>query len=157
MVLALQPMAPDAIADFFASTRREYVESLVRAGRSREQADEDADLSQSRAFKDGELLGGNVVFSVADDDQPVGVLWIGPRDASGFWWIYDIAIDEGFRGRGFGRQTMLLAEDAVRERGGDSLGLNVFGDNATARNLYDSLGYQPASIQMRKNLAPSQP
>lgn len=153
-MLALRPMSPDAIVDYFATTEREYVEALVRSGRPRAQAVEDAELSLNRAFRNGELVDGHVVFSVVDqdDDRPVGVLWIGPRDDDGFWWIYDIAIDEGARGRGFGRQTMLLAEDAVRERGGRSVGLNVFGDNTTARNLYDSLGYEPTSIQMRKPL-----
>ena len=47
---------------------------------------------------------------------------------------------------------MLLAEDLARASAATSIGLNVFAHNVQARNLYSSLGYQEASIQMRKDL-----
>lgn len=62
------------------------------------------------------------------------------------------SIEEQFRGRGLGRQAMLLAEDLARASAATSIGLNVFAHNVQARNLYSSLGYQEASIQMRKDL-----
>jgi ribosomal protein S18 acetylase RimI-like enzyme len=40
------------------------------------------------------------------------------------------------------------AGDAVRALGADSLGLNVFGDNAPAIAVYDSLGFQVTAQQM---------
>lgn len=39
-------------------------------------------------------------------------------------------------------------------RGVAELGLNVFGSNATARHLYESLGFQVTSQQMAKPLVP---
>jgi ribosomal protein S18 acetylase RimI-like enzyme len=48
---------------------------------------------------------------------------------------------------------MLLAEDEARKRGATELGLNVFGTNAVARHLYESLGYNPTSIRMAKKLS----
>lgn len=48
---------------------------------------------------------------------------------------------------------MLLAESHVRSRGGSALALNVFGFNTAARTLYESLGYETTSLQMRKPLA----
>jgi hypothetical protein len=36
-----------------------------------------------------------------------------------------------------------------------AIGLNVFGPNTVARTLYESAGYQVASLQMHKALSPS--
>ena len=49
---------------------------------------------------------------------------------------------------------MLAAEAAVAAAGGTELGLNVFGFNAPARALYESLGYRTVSVEMEKNVAP---
>jgi ribosomal protein S18 acetylase RimI-like enzyme len=67
-------------------------------------------------------------------------------------WVNDVEVDEAFRGRGYGRQVMLLAEQAAAARGMTSVGLNVHGSNAVARDLYDSLGYQVTAQQMKKSL-----
>lgn len=47
---------------------------------------------------------------------------------------------------------MILAGDYARQQGAHTLGLNVFGFNVAARNLYQSIGYEPTAIQMRKRL-----
>ncbi len=47
---------------------------------------------------------------------------------------------------------MLLAEAEARSHGMTSLGLNVHGQNKVARSLYDSLGYDVMSLQMKKPL-----
>jgi ribosomal protein S18 acetylase RimI-like enzyme len=67
-------------------------------------------------------------------------------------WVYDVEIAEGFRGRGYGRAAMLLAEDEARARGMTSLGLNVHGQNRVARSLYEDIGYQLTTLQMKKPL-----
>ena len=94
------------------------------------------------------------MYDVLDGEVVVGSLWIGPQSigTTTAWWVWDIAIDERFRGRGLGRAAMLLAEEAVRENGGTVLGLNVFGFNTAARRLYESLGYDTASLRMQKVL-----
>jgi GNAT superfamily N-acetyltransferase len=83
-----------------------------------------------------------------------GTIWLKePQDElSSVWFLYDIVIDERFRGDGYGRRGMETAENWVRERGGTRLALNVFGHNSVARGLYDSLGYRTQAIQMFKDL-----
>ncbi|MFW8746016.1 GNAT family N-acetyltransferase, partial [Mesorhizobium japonicum] len=82
-----------------------------------------------------------------------GVLWVGPNpDGVGPAWVFDIEVEEARRGEGWGRALMLEAERIARADGHAELGLNVFGSNAVARGLYESLGYQPTAIQMRKTL-----
>lgn len=83
----------------------------------------------------------------------VGTLWVGlhPRkDGAGF--VYDVTIDEGRRGEGLGRGAMLAAEAICRSEGWTEIGLNVFGPNARARTLYDSLGYLVVNTNMAKRL-----
>ncbi len=90
---------------------------------------------------------------------PVGYLWIGPADwrrrRAGAWWVWDVLVDEGRRGEGLGRATMLLAEEYATAHGARTLGLSVFGFNLAARRLYESLGYGTTSVKMAKRLAPS--
>jgi ribosomal protein S18 acetylase RimI-like enzyme len=81
------------------------------------------------------------------------VRWPSACDTTGLGrclWIYDIRIDEAYRGRGYGRAAMLLVEAEARERGYGRIGLNVFGGNDVARNLYRSLGYEENAIVMSK-------
>ena len=42
-------------------------------------------------------------------------------------WVYDVEIEPAYRGHGYGRRAMLLAEAEARARGMTSIGLNVHG------------------------------
>lgn len=75
--------------------------------------------------------------------------WL-PRQVAS--WVYDVEIDPAYSGRGYGRAAMLLAEAEARSAGMTSIGLNVHGQNAVARSLYDSLGYAVMALQMKKPL-----
>jgi ribosomal protein S18 acetylase RimI-like enzyme len=61
-------------------------------------------------------------------------------------------VGEAFRGRGYGRAAMQLAEEEARRHGLRRLGLNVFGHNPVASSLYTSLGYEVTSQYMTKRL-----
>ena len=83
----------------------------------------------------------------------VGWLWLGvpgPEPDPLMAWVFEIEIEAAFRGRGYGRAAMRLAEDEARLRGMTSLGLNVHGQNTVARSLYESLGYEVTAMQMKK-------
>lgn len=98
---------------------------------------------------------GQLLFTAVDDTAgPVGLLWLAIRSANGAQagWIYDVEVDEAHRGRGYGREIMLLAEQECRRHGLTALRLNVFGPNVTARRLYESLGYEIMAQTMAKRL-----
>jgi ribosomal protein S18 acetylase RimI-like enzyme len=85
--------------------------------------------------------------------EVVGWIWVGPfAEGSDAWWVWDVEIDEHHRGAGHGRAAMQLAEQEAARHGAATLGLNVFGYNEVARRLYESLGYETTSLQMRKPL-----
>jgi ribosomal protein S18 acetylase RimI-like enzyme len=138
------------------SAHADYVASRIESGETDAQARENADRSHATNFPGGEPLDTHRVFDVVDGDEPVGYLWIGPQPGrADAWWVFDVEILPEQRGKGFGRQAMLLGEREARRLGATSIGLNVFGYNTRARGLYDSLGYETTAIQMRKHLPPT--
>jgi len=85
----------------------------------------------------------------------VGYLWIGldrPGISKPFAWIYDIEVAKEQRGKGYGRDLLRAAEVETLRHGINTLGLNVFGTNHVARNLYKSEGYSITQISMSKKL-----
>jgi ribosomal protein S18 acetylase RimI-like enzyme len=147
-------MPAEALSAWIARSNSEYVRERMAAGDSAEYAEERAAESNAQYFPDGRPAEGQLVVEVVEEGEVVGVLWIGPMSPRHphEWWVFDIEIAEAHRGRGLGRATMLLAEDAAREHGAVKLGLNVFGHNTVAQGLYRSLGYETTAINMAKPL-----
>jgi ribosomal protein S18 acetylase RimI-like enzyme len=156
MSVTLRALLASEFAPWFLRSCAEYAQDLMTQGRSSADAKRLADESMIEFFPNRAPEPGHGVFHVVTDSgQTVGYLWIGPdlsADPSA-WWVWDIVIDADQRGRGFGRAAMLLGEEFARSQGAVSLGLSVFGFNAQARALYESLGYETTSVKMRKLLA----
>ena len=89
-----------------------------------------------------------------DGDAEVGMIWlrIEARSDGLEGFVFDVEVSPDFRRRGYGRAIMSAGETFCRDRGVVSIGLNVFGSNVGARSLYEQLGYEITSIQMRKQL-----
>jgi ribosomal protein S18 acetylase RimI-like enzyme len=151
--LTFEPFDPTGLADWLVDLRTRYIEERVAAGDSPTEAEANADNSLARLLPGGVPTPGQHIGRVMCGGEPVGTLWIGPYgDDPQRWWVWDVAIDEEQRGRGHGRRAMLLAETLARQGGASTIGLNVFSSNPVAHRLYTSLGYQPTSVQMRKDL-----
>jgi len=132
-----------------------YAEDRATAtGMPRDVSREKARAQVATLLPDGHATAGVYLLVIVDDaDADVGILWLGPHpDRPNTLYVWDLSIDEPFRGRGFGRAAMLAGEDLARDAGAVAIGLNVFGANTTARRLYDSLGYDVTSQQMLKKL-----
>ena len=156
MAIRLRPVGDDEVASFIASTRDGYALSMVKdAGMAEAEAHEKAERDFALLVRDGRPVEGQQLFIVEDTGtrERVGRVWLGERFAGqpiGF--LYDIQIEERFRGCGLGREAMLLVEQEARRRGFVEIRLNVFGGNETARSLYSSLQYVEFAIGMRKRL-----
>jgi ribosomal protein S18 acetylase RimI-like enzyme len=112
--------------------------------------------AHDQLLPDGLATKDQYLFSIVEETngEAVGVLWLEIKSnrpiPSAF--IYDIRINEGLRGRGYGRQSLYAAENLLRSMNIKTLSLHVFADNTAAKKLYDKAGFAVISYNMRKNL-----
>ncbi len=155
MPVELRPMHEDEFEDWLPHVRDGYADGMVEhAGMSEEAARAKAADDTKMLFPDGKLVAEQSVYVLEADGVSVGVLWVAERAVDGerALWIYDIEVNEEFRGRGYAREAMLHAEAEARRRGIHQVALNVFGGNEIARNLYRSLGYAERAVTMSKSV-----
>jgi ribosomal protein S18 acetylase RimI-like enzyme len=131
-----------------------YIEERVSAGELPETARASGTAQFEQLFPGGEPAEGQHVMAAVQDGEVVGTLWMGRPFSNDehTWYVFYVEVDEAFRGRGLGRATMEAAERWTIEHGGTRIALNVFGPNAVARSLYDSLGFQVMATSMYKEL-----
>ena len=87
--------------------------------------------------------------------SPVGSLWIAHATWSGSHevFVHDVHIRESCRRKGYARQAFQALEAFAAKNGAVSIGLHVFGHNASANALYISLGFNVTSHNMHKAIA----
>jgi ribosomal protein S18 acetylase RimI-like enzyme len=153
-MIRLVALPDQDLEEWLALMWTDYRNQLLGAGFSSEEASLNIEQNEKALFDNGVPNDDQHVFQVMDEEVKVGSLWLATRAKhhAGLWYVYDIMIDEEFRGKGIGRSTMRAAEDYVKSQGGTMLELHVFGPNAVARGLYESLSYKTMTIGMRKDL-----
>lgn len=138
------------------AVRAEYVVGLIEHARlpvgfSQDKADHDlAEYAGRKTIPDGHGL-----FWLVAAGERIGRLWFGERSSRRLGrsaWLYELEVDEPFRGRGHGRRAMELLEAEVRARGLSEIALNVWGGNDGARKLYRAEGYFERAVEMVKEL-----
>jgi ribosomal protein S18 acetylase RimI-like enzyme len=154
--LRVRPMSAEEFESFRERAIRDYAAENVRAGNwSPDQAEALAAKQTDELLPDGvETDGVLLLMAETSPTDVVGLVWVALEgEGRGEAWIYDIEIVPEHRGRGYGRALLRAAEQEVHTRGCRSIGLNVFGRNTIARQLYESSGYEVTSVHMRKRLA----
>lgn len=153
--LRLRPMTDEEFAAFRARAVRDYATDKVAAGEWAPERAEDLAEAQTDSLlpRGRETPGMLLLMAESDEAGPVGYAWLALESPDvSCAWIHDIAIDEEQRGRGYGRALLTGLEDAARERGAESIGLNVFAGNDAARRMYEKAGYRATSVHMAKRL-----
>lgn len=89
-----------------------------------------------------------------EEGENLGYLWFSVKGEgrSKRAFIYDIIIEDKFRGQGHGKKLMLLLEEEAKKIHVNRIGLHVFGFNERAIKLYKSLGYDTTDLQMEKKI-----
>jgi predicted acetyltransferase len=120
MTVHLVAMTESEFADYFEILIRDYARDNVEAGYW-----EPADALELSRKATESLLSqktktpNHYIYVIRDEDLRVGIVWIKANleTANKHGFIYDIAIDEDQRGKGYGKQAMLLIEGKAREMG----------------------------------------
>jgi ribosomal protein S18 acetylase RimI-like enzyme len=154
--VTLRPIVDEELREWLRDARIEHVrEMVIDAGLDPDAARLKVSHDLGTLFPEGKIAAGHTVFVVETGGERVGSLWAGERpDPVGrpTFYVYDIRIEEGRRGRGYGRAAMIAAEAEAVRRGINRMALNVFGGNERARSLYRSLGYIERAVAMDKTL-----
>ena len=139
---SVRPLSLAEYQPWLARGREKFIESLTVLGVPREEA-EQREAASARtllpaAGPEGPARDGVVLLGVAHGGEDVAALWLRTAEPA---WVYAVEVAAEFRGRGHGRTAMIAAENACRDAGALSIGLNVFVANVAAVRLYESLGY----------------
>lgn len=155
-MIKFKSMNSEEFDQFSADSKNRYIVDKIKAnGMTPDEAKKMADADFARILPDGYQSKDNFLFNIVDpENNNVGYLWYCIRGAlnNKKAFIADILIRDKFRGKGYGRETMLLLEADVKSRGLKHIGLHVFGFNEVAIKLYQSMGYQTTDLVMEKNL-----
>jgi ribosomal protein S18 acetylase RimI-like enzyme len=157
MAVELRPMRDDEFTAWYPEMRDGYAQAMIDDGGFPEEGARSKAAADMEQLFPGDVPSAEQLVLVieAADGEPVGELWLCERnDATGgpCLFIYDIHLRENARGRGYGREAMLFAEEEARRRGLARVALNVFGRNEVARGLYRSLGYDEVAVAMSKTV-----
>jgi RimJ/RimL family protein N-acetyltransferase len=158
VAVRLRPLRDDEFDAWVAHGKAEYARDMIEnAGAPPEQAHAKSEQDWAALLPERVETPDQFVYAVEDEEtgERVGDVWFAKRETQfegPVAFVYSIEIGDEFRGRGYGRQAMLLLEDEARARGLDRMSLNVFGGNEVARGLYRSLGYVESAVWMAKQL-----
>ncbi|MGB7873915.1 MAG: GNAT family N-acetyltransferase [Anaerolineales bacterium] len=154
-MIRLVPMTVSEFEVYLEKTVPEYAADKVGAGHwSEEEALERSRKSYDELLPQGIKTENNYLFRIQleENGEKIGIIWMKHEVPRPHGFIYDIALDEAQRGKGYGKQTMLALEEFAKELGIETLALNVFMYNTPAMKLYKRLGYEVTSQNMAKQL-----
>lgn len=150
--ITLRPMTVEEYDAFYARSTGEYATEIAENfGVAIEAATERATTQMASLLPEGHATEHQGFLAIVGaDDVALGHVWIGLSDKLGVReaFGYDFWIRPELRDAGIGRRAMELARVWAREHGAARLALNVFGDNARARHLYESFGFRVGSTNM---------
>ncbi|SEA02536.1 Acetyltransferase (GNAT) family protein [Thalassobacillus cyri] len=115
---------------------------------------EDAYEQFAQLLPDGLDTADHYLLDIHDTTKKrhVGKLWYHLKQDEQSAYIYHLWIEEPFRRKGLGYQTLKHLENELKAQGITTIGLNVFGDNKNAYHLYKKMGYHTGAIVMEKVL-----
>lgn len=127
----------------------DYAQELsVSGSTSDEEALEESRRTFENLLPEGRATAGAHLFGAVADgvEGELGFLWWS-EDGPGTAWIFDIAVHEPHRGKGWGRGLLQAAHADMASAEVGNVVLNVFGHNEPAARLYASEGYRPVVVR----------
>ena len=126
------------VRDFRETDRADLVALREACGLTRPWNDPNDDIDRAVATRDATILVGHV------GDQLVGSVMAGHDGHRG--WVYYLAVDQDFRGKGLGRELMEEAGLWLQSRGAPKLELMVRDGNDRAAKFYEALGFERQEV-----------
>lgn len=161
-MLKLLPMGNESYGKFIEHEIKDYAEEKVKSGNWRaEDASSLAEKEFKRLLPDGLNTKDQYLRSIVEDanGEEIGTLWYGIiKEGQGNLpgaFIWDFFINEEHRGKGYGKESLKLLEEELRNRGIERVSLHAFGHNKKAISLYEKSGFEITNIVMSKRIPKS--
>ncbi|KGX84405.1 GNAT family N-acetyltransferase [Pontibacillus marinus] len=156
MSVTLKPMTQEQFERYYEKSIEEYAAEHVKAGNwSEEEALPNARKQFQQLLPDGLETENQVLFTIVnEEDKSIGILWLNitEKQDEKHSFIYDIKLDEEQQGKGYGKASMNVLEDYVKEQGISQIGLHVFAHNKRAVALYEKVGFEMTDHVMKKRI-----
>ena len=151
------PFSLDDFLRYKVNSIDEYARDLVVSGKSTESSAVKDASDEFNEILPNELETPNQFLNriLNTQGENVGFIWFGCGENDVF--IFDFAIYQNQREKGFGRNALHELERIARGQGKTEISLHVFEYNTVALALYESMGYQVSSREtgscyMRKSI-----
>jgi len=151
-MISLKPMKAEEFSDYKSYFVVDYAHEIMsNYGYSAEKSHAIAakelveDLPQTIDTPDNVLL---CIEKTGADT--IGYLWYKLLDAGESVFILDFMLFEDFRGKGFGKATLIALEEKLSQSGVEQIKLRVAFDNHRAKGLYERLGFSVTGYNMIK-------
>jgi ribosomal protein S18 acetylase RimI-like enzyme len=153
----LEPMNEATYEAWRIASTHDYALEKVEAGNyPKADAQRLAEAEFEKLLPEGRSTPGHEIRAMVNDaGAKVGHAWftIENRDFGRVVFIYDIAVDEAHRRRGYARLALAEIDAYAREHDCQGVMLHVFGSNTPARDLYRSAGYVETNVIMLKRMS----
>ncbi|KGP79428.1 MULTISPECIES: GNAT family N-acetyltransferase [unclassified Paenibacillus] len=154
--MKLNPMNQEEYANFRIRSIKDFAEEKVEAGTwAAEEAQGLAEASYDKYLPEGLNTPGAYLYNLVHEvDGNVGYIWFNVTDnrRGKDAFLLDIVVEEAYRGKGYGTETMEALEREALSLGVDRIGLHVFGHNVRASSLYRKMGYEVTDLTMYKEI-----
>ncbi|MGF9978895.1 GNAT family N-acetyltransferase [Viridibacillus arvi] len=92
-------------------------------------------------------------YHIKDNGKIIGYVWLKIEKEKESAFLYEIFLFEAVRSKGYGKKIMIDIERLLADKHIKIFKLHVFGSNEHAINLYKSLDFSVAGINMYKNIS----
>src|SRR5439155_8091677 len=114
MDIRLRPLRDEELGEFVEASRIDYVEGLLAHARMPEEFARDKAEHDLAAYLGASAVAeGHSMYWIEESGERVGRLWFAERPSvriGRLAWLYELEIDEPFRGQGYGRRALQLFE-----------------------------------------------
>ncbi|MFB9237592.1 GNAT family N-acetyltransferase [Plantactinospora siamensis] len=150
VAVRLERMTEEEFGSWKADAEVHFARSVTRSGVPAEAAASEAADTFRSLLPDGAATAGHHLWYAYDGDRRVGFLWLRLTGATAF--VYNIAVEQDQRRKGYGGAIMEAGERWSRANGAATIGLHVFTHNHGARELYRQIGYVETGRRLSKCL-----
>ncbi|XXM71828.1 GNAT family N-acetyltransferase [Lysinibacillus sphaericus] len=150
--MEVKSMTSDDFEVFLKKSIISYAKEKTRSGNwTEEESIEKAKADYQRLLPQGEKTENHHLFSLYHGNSLFGSFWLAAMPNRTVY-IYNVEIEEKYRGKGYGKLAMKEIENKSKELNANKIELHVFAHNTTARKLYEKVGYEVTNVIMAKKI-----